>query len=532
MSYEIRQAYLDRAAKAAADLTIKLKEAAFEREDLPIATEPLLKFLNLIGEIRSPADARSIKSAVKEAREVFLDAYHQNLGDDGHPELLQVHNLLQALITELTFITDTDDADWPAAGPTAEDGVADTVPRADYLDEVQEQQSEYSELNEKARQLVKDWALVGMSVTAPFIMANPTNPAMWAAGVGMVSLHLDAHLNRDRLSRGWLDYLSTALHAGLEGLREAVAAARRLANQVSDALARAWDASDAVVERGSRAIAKTRGFVRRIFRRRGGGDTPDPWPPGKVFRDLDEPWCPEMVVIPAGEFLMGSSKKEVGHRDSESPQVDVRVAKFALGTCAVTFAEYDAFCEATGREKPKDRDRDSGDQPAINVSWHGAQDYCAWLSERTGAAYRLPSEAEWEYACRAGSTGPFWWGDTITPGEANYDGSFAYNNGETGEYRQRTLPVRSFSPNGFGLYQVHGNVLEWCEDDWQGSHEGAASDGTARVFDQDRKIQSKVVCNGSWSRFPRNCRSAFRFNDEPGDQISGIGFRVARTLTS
>ena len=192
----------------------------------------------------------------------------------------------------------------------------------------------------------------------------------------------------------------------------------------------------------------------------------DPWPDLKVFRDLDEPWCPEMVVIPAGEFLMGSPKSEPGRPGWEGPQVRVQLAKFALGVYAVTFEEYDAFCRETDRELSDDRRWGRGRQPAIKVSWLNAEGYCEWLGGKTTAEYRLPSEAEWEYACRAGTETPFWWGDTISPKQANYDGTKTYKGGETGEDRQRTLPVDAFEANPWKLYQTHGNVWEWCADDW------------------------------------------------------------------
>ena len=260
--------------------------------------------------------------------------------------------------------------------------------------------------------------------------------------------------------------------------------------------------------------------------------SPAPWPDLKVFRDVDEPWCPEMVVIPAGEFLMGSPEDEPERYSWEGPQVRVQLAKFALGVYAVTFEEYDAFCRETDRKLPNDRSWGRGRQPAINVSWLDAEAYCKWLSGKTEGEYRLPSEAEWEYACRAGTVTPFWWGETISPEQANYDGTNAYNGGEKGEYRLQTLPVDAFAANPWKLHQTHGNVLEWCADDWAGSHKGAAVDGTPRVLASNRGGKGKVVRGGSWINGPRFCRSACRGYFEPVSLNVSIGFRVARTLTS
>jgi formylglycine-generating enzyme required for sulfatase activity len=189
---------------------------------------------------------------------------------------------------------------------------------------------------------------------------------------------------------------------------------------------------------------------------------------------------PEMVVIPAGEFLMGSPEDESERQANEGPQHPVVFAQsFAMGRYAVTFDEYDRFCEATGREKPGDQGWGRGRRPVINVSWEDTVAYCGWLSQETGAPYRLLSEAKWEYAARAGTKTAFWWGDEIDTTRANYNGEYTYRNGPKGEYRQKTVPVDAFEPNPFGLYQVHGNVWEWVQDAWHGSYEGAPTDGSA-----------------------------------------------------
>ena len=268
----------------------------------------------------------------------------------------------------------------------------------------------------------------------------------------------------------------------------------------------------------------------RISTERTETSRPEDLPDLATFQEAE--FAPEMVVIPAGEFTMGSPEDEPERRDTEGPQVEVRIKKFALGIYAVTFDEYDAFCRDTDRELPADEDWGRARYPAINVSWPDAQVYCEWLSEKTGAEYRLPSEAEWEYACRAGTETPFWWGDTITPDQANYDGSVAYNGGVTGEWRRRTLPVQSFEPNHWKLYQVHGNVWEWCADDWFGSHDDASVEGKPRGLESGRNNRNKVLRGGSWNFDPNDLRSAFRNNDVPDGQYNCVGFRVARTLTS
>jgi len=159
---------------------------------------------------------------------------------------------------------------------------------------------------------------------------------------------------------------------------------------------------------------------------------------GTIFRDIDASWCPTLVVIPSGMFVRGSPVSEPERREAEGPQHKVKFsAPLAIGRYPVTFDEYDHFCSETGKEEPDDSGWGRGRRPAINVSWEDAQAYCAWLSEQTKQLYRLPSEAEWEYACRAGTTTPFWTGATISTDQANYDGSYAYGSGRKGECRGR-----------------------------------------------------------------------------------------------
>jgi formylglycine-generating enzyme required for sulfatase activity len=248
-----------------------------------------------------------------------------------------------------------------------------------------------------------------------------------------------------------------------------------------------------------------------------------------VFRDALKSGGegPEMVVIPAGKFLMGSPANEPGRSDDEGPQHQAIFAKpFAMGKYAVTFDDYDRYCRATGKALPGAESWGRGRRPVINVSWEQARTYCAWLSGETGKRYRLPSEAEWECACRAGTTTPFWWGATITPEQANYDGNNAYNGEAKGVYRKMTVPVEEFLPNPFGLYQMHGNVCEWLEDIWHQSYQGAPGDGS--VWIQGGEPNRRCVRGGEWDDGPMFMRSAFRFWYLPSSRNSTLGFRLAQ----
>ena len=240
--------------------------------------------------------------------------------------------------------------------------------------------------------------------------------------------------------------------------------------------------------------------------------------PKDVFRECDQ-FCPEMVVVPAGSFMMGSPASEEDRFDTEGPQHRVTIARsFAVGRFAVTFDEWDA-CVADGGcdYRPEDEGWGRGRRPVINVSWDDAKLYLSWLSKKTGKAYRLLSEAEWEYVTRAGTTTPFWWGSSISPNQANY-----------GEYREHTVPVDSFEASPFGLYQVHGNVWEWVEDRWNRSYSGAPTDGSAWTGGE---CDLRVLRGGSWNFGPGYLRAAIRVGDVAGNRIYYFGFRVARTLT-
>jgi formylglycine-generating enzyme required for sulfatase activity len=255
--------------------------------------------------------------------------------------------------------------------------------------------------------------------------------------------------------------------------------------------------------------------------------------PLEVFRDRlrDGSEGPAMVALPGGTFRMGSPDTEPERGRDEGPQHEVTIRPFAMGRTEVTFAEYDRFAEATGRKKPDDRGWGRGDRPVINVTWNDATAYAAWLADQTGESYRLPSEAEWEYATRAGTETPFWSGDCIHTDQANYNGTYDYNGcgAKTGLYRQETVPAGSLPANPWGLHEVAGNVWEWVADCWHTSYQGAPSDGSAWGEAGGGDCARRVVRGGGWSLIPRWLRSADRGWSYPGGAYDFRGFRLART---
>ena len=251
--------------------------------------------------------------------------------------------------------------------------------------------------------------------------------------------------------------------------------------------------------------------------------------PGAVFRDTLQNGSqgPAMVVIPRGSFTMGSPANESWRYGNEGPQHKVTITKqFAIGRYEVTFAEYDRFARATGRKLPGASFMGRGTRPVINVTWGNAVAYTEWLSEQTGESYRLPSEAEWEYVARAGTTTPYWWGKRIGSNHANC-------NFCGGRYT-KTIPVGSLAPNPFGLYETSGNVWEWTLDCWNGSYDGAPSDGSAWLSGGcsagPEFFHQRVIRGGSWITFARKVRSANRDHFSASLGNNDIGFRIARDL--
>ena len=251
---------------------------------------------------------------------------------------------------------------------------------------------------------------------------------------------------------------------------------------------------------------------------------------GRNSRDCPE--CPELVAIPGGSYMMGSPGDEAGRGGREGPRHRVAIPRpIAVGKYEVTFAEWDACVAAggCGGYRPEDEGWGRGRRPVINVSWNDAKSYVKWLSQETGKGYRLLTESEWEYVARAGTTGPFHFGQTISTELANYDGDYTYGSGRKGVDRGKTVAAGSFPANGFGLHDVHGNVWEWVEDCLHGDYSGAPTDGSAWTFGGD--CGSRVLRGGSWSVEPRSLRSAFRFRFTAVGRSLSVGFRIARTLT-
>ena len=245
----------------------------------------------------------------------------------------------------------------------------------------------------------------------------------------------------------------------------------------------------------------------------------------------------QMVYIPGGTFTMGSPESEKGRYYQEGPQHDVTVPPFFMGKYPVTRGQWKKLASRTDLKVKLDlklepsyfkepyQDIDRWHRPVERVSWYEAVEFCERLSKLTQRNYRLPSEAEWEYACRAGTTTPFYFGNTITPELVNYNGRYVFGNVQKGEYREETTPVGQFYPNAFGLYDMHGNVWEWCLDTWHNSYDGAPTDGSA--WETGGHSTRRVCRGGSWVFYPRWCRSALRnfyYSDDSG--LLNIGFRL------
>jgi formylglycine-generating enzyme required for sulfatase activity/energy-coupling factor transporter ATP-binding protein EcfA2 len=285
---------------------------------------------------------------------------------------------------------------------------------------------------------------------------------------------------------------------------------------------------------------------------------------------LDKDIALDMVFIPAGDFVMGAPESETNSGSDERPQHEVNVKSFLMGKYPITQAQWRVVAAMPKVKldlKPDPSYFKGDDRPVEQVSWYEAVEFCARLSNRTGREYRLPSEAEWEYACRAGTTTPFHFGETITPELVNYDGNYPYGNAPKGQFRKETTPVGSFPANAFGLYDMHGNVWEWCADDWHDSYKGAPTDGIAWIDNSGRLLNNKtsarqshpmksmqnlakiilsfikktgnsndesqkLLRGGSWFNYAWDCRSAYRYGDFARYQDYPFGFRVLLVSSS
>jgi len=267
-----------------------------------------------------------------------------------------------------------------------------------------------------------------------------------------------------------------------------------------------------------------------------------------------------MLMIPAGSFLMGSPEGEEGRSNDEGPQHRVEIGEFLMGQTPITQAQWrvvagwqppdgeswgrklelNPSCFQVGYKRKSDKfglfngEANTDQRPVEQVSWEDAIEFCKRLRKRTGQNYSLPSEAQWEYACRAGSATPFHFWETISPELANYKGILTYGDGPTGEHRVQTTPVGRFLANAWGLQDMHGNVWEWCLDQWHPSYEGAPKDGGAwedadtkrSDVNKDDKSARRLLRGGSWLNSPGNCRSACRDHRRPGGVSNSVGLRV------
>ena len=262
------------------------------------------------------------------------------------------------------------------------------------------------------------------------------------------------------------------------------------------------------------------------------------------------------ILIRGGDFMMGSPSTEPDRGVDEGPQHSVRLSDFYMSKYALTVAEFRRFVEATGYRTEAEKENSSqiwhgsiwvdkagvnwrygvsgsirpqseDNHPVVHVSWNDAVAYCKWMTETTGKTYRLPTEAEREYACRGGTITPFNTGENLTTEQANYNGNYPYNNNQTGVYRGNTLPVNSFAPNAFGLYNMHGNVHEWCSD-WYGQkyYEECKAKGTVENPAGPETGSYRVLRGGGWFIDAMSCRSAYRCGNHPDDRGSFAGFRL------
>ncbi|AFY83429.1 bifunctional serine/threonine-protein kinase/formylglycine-generating enzyme family protein [Oscillatoria acuminata] len=258
----------------------------------------------------------------------------------------------------------------------------------------------------------------------------------------------------------------------------------------------------------------------------------------------------EMVVIPAGEFLMGLPENEAERSSAEGPQHRVILPEFLMSRTPITQAQWRIVAQIPQVVRSLEPDPayfKGNNNPVEGVSWEDCIEFCLRLNQATGQPYRLPSEAEWEYACRAGTSTPYHFGPTLSPRVANYDGNYTYGQGKKGEYRKKTIPVGSLNaPNAWGLQDMHGNVWEWCLDDWHNSYEGAPTDGRAWIENDNhyqniidwlkdllnKRSTHKLLRGGSWCHYPRYCRCAVRIHGTRDYENNSLGFRVVAPRTA
>lgn len=234
----------------------------------------------------------------------------------------------------------------------------------------------------------------------------------------------------------------------------------------------------------------------------------------------------DWIGIAGGTFMMGSPLDEKDRFENER-QHEVHVGRFEMLKTPVTFAMFDIFCEEVRRTRPRDENWGRGNRPVINITYWSAMDYCDWLSKQTGTHIRLPTEAEWEYACRAGTNSAFWTGKSISPEQANFDGNYTYCGSEKGASRGQTTPVDQFLANPWGLHDMHGNVWEWCASIYDELYSGLELMDAGHLDDD---IRERVVRGGSWHNVPGGLRSASRNKLMPNYHYLRVGFRIVRDV--
>lgn len=273
----------------------------------------------------------------------------------------------------------------------------------------------------------------------------------------------------------------------------------------------------------------------------------DAYPPGTRLRDCRDAGCPWLVVVPAGEFVMGSPEGEEGHQSDERPRHRVRLSElFAVMESEVTRGQFGQFVKEVGYKQQgggcawdKPGFDQTDDHPVVCVDWNGARAFAVWLSKRTGQAYRLLTEAEWEYAARAGSSGRYHFGDKSAElcryaNVADQSAKKVYPSFTTADCDDgyvHTAPVKHYQPNAFGLYDMHGNAREWVQDCWHDTYKGAPAEGS-ESWETNCSEDRRVLRGGGWYGQPVIARSAFRIRNSPNSRINYTGFRLARTLKS